>query len=189
MEPTQIRAALKTINVELDRLTFNRYHSTLPLVAIDTIVTKAGFPSPNGWSHPIGGREGRSTVQLNDKPSVFLHLNWYQMGSGNYEVVAYANTDEDLPLPAMSPADKKKAMKKANDALAGDIAKKYHNSIPLQNISDILEVSGFDTSKLGNGIFVGQSGRVHEPVGYGVYLTMTWYKMDSGRYEIVAYLS
>jgi hypothetical protein len=188
MEPTEVRAALKKVNTELDRLTFNRYHSTIPLTAIDHIVTIAGFDSPNGWSHPIGGREGRSSVQLNDKPAVFLHVNWYQMGSGNYEVVAYANTDEDLPLPAMSPADKKKAVKRANDVLA-DLGKKYHNSIPLQAISDILEVNGFDPSKVGNGIFVGASGRAHEPVGFGVYLTMTWYKMESGQYEIVAYLS
>lgn len=161
----------------------------IPLVSIDTIVNMAGFESPKGWSNPIGGREGRSSVQLLDKPSVFLHLNWYRMESGNFEIVAYANTDEDLPLPAMSTADKKKAVKRANDVLSDDIGKKYHAAIPLQRVSDILDVNGFDPAKVGNGIYVGESGRLHEPVGHGVYLTMTWYKMPSGRYEIVAYLS
>jgi hypothetical protein len=36
---------------------------------------------------------------------------------------------------------------------------------------------------------VGQSGRTNEPVGYGVHLALSWYRMPSGNYEITAYLS
>jgi hypothetical protein len=38
-------------------------------------------------------------------------------------------------------------------------------------------------------ILCGREGRIHEAVGHNRWLALTWYKMDSGRYEVVAYVS
>lgn len=63
----------------------------------------------------------------------------------------------------------------------------YHDSVPLAELSALLRWNGFD----GLDIFLvcGREGRLHESVGRNRWFTLTWYKMESGRYEIVAYLS
>lgn len=65
------------------------------------------------------------------------------------------------------------------------LCKKYFNSIPLQEIAAIL--APFELA-LQDGIYCGD-GETFEEIGHGVWFRMTWYKMTSGRYEIVAYVS
>ena len=63
----------------------------------------------------------------------------------------------------------------------------YHDGIPLADISEALTVYGF--SPLEPMILCGREGRLHESIGHDKWLTLTWYKMESGRYEVVAYAS
>lgn len=64
----------------------------------------------------------------------------------------------------------------------------YHDSVPLAELSALLRWNGFDG--LDDILLVcGREGRLHESVGRNRWFTLTWYKMESGRYEIVAYLS
>jgi hypothetical protein len=51
----------------------------------------------------------------------------------------------------------------------------------------VLEEHGFNT--LEPAIYCGREGKVHEQVGKRTWITFTWYKMGSGQYELVAYLS
>lgn len=63
----------------------------------------------------------------------------------------------------------------------------YHNSIPLDIVNAALVQAGFD--ELEPMILCGREGNIHENVGRNRWLSLTWYKMESGRYEVVAYVS
>jgi len=79
---------------------------------------------------------------------------------------------------------------KAKNAVNGDLfylGKRYHNFIPNAEIDKILTLRGLNA--LEEGIYCGREGHVHEHVGEGLWLSMTWYKMSTGRYEIVAYVN
>jgi hypothetical protein len=68
-----------------------------------------------------------------------------------------------------------------------ELGRTYHASVPLDTVSTLLETYGFNP--LEAMLLCGREGHLHEPVGHDKWVSMTWYKMESGRYEIVAYLS
>ena len=63
----------------------------------------------------------------------------------------------------------------------------YHASVPLNTVNDALVANGFDA--LDEMLLCGSRGMLHESVGRNRWLTLTWYKMESGNYEVVAYVS
>jgi len=63
----------------------------------------------------------------------------------------------------------------------------YHPWIPLATFDEILQKHGFD--QLESAIYCGREGRSNMKVGPNTFLAFTWYKMESGRYEIVAHVS
>lgn len=98
--------------------------------------------------------------------------------------------------------------KKINRELSG--LQNYHVGIPLDIIENILEKYGLlilqEDNTAYEGIFTGEEGRAQIALGYidtahdenGIkaytpidnsMLILTWYKMGSGKYEIVSYLS
>ena len=62
-----------------------------------------------------------------------------------------------------------------------------HANVPLDTVNDALTTYGFDS--LEPMILCGREGRIHEYVGRDKWLALSWYKMESGRYEVVAYVS
>lgn len=64
---------------------------------------------------------------------------------------------------------------------------KYHDRIPIGQIDRILEVYGFNQMPM-TSYYGSKEGRINEPVGHGKYITLTYYRMESGRIEIVAYI-
>lgn len=63
----------------------------------------------------------------------------------------------------------------------------YHPHIPTGDVDAILTAYGF--KPLEEAIYCGAEGRIHEQVGERTWIVLTWYKMPSGNYEIVSYLS
>jgi len=63
----------------------------------------------------------------------------------------------------------------------------YLDYIPVYQIDEILVEAGFEATE--PAIYCGRDGNIHEEVGHGKYLSMSWHKMESGRYEITAYLN
>jgi hypothetical protein len=63
----------------------------------------------------------------------------------------------------------------------------YHDGVPLSHVNEILCVNGFNP--LDAMILCGRTGQLHESVGRNRWLSLTWYKMASGRYEVIAYVS
>lgn len=60
----------------------------------------------------------------------------------------------------------------------------YLDEIPAQGIAEVLEAHGFD-GRVMDGIYTGEQGKMDEKIAKNSILWMTWYKMPSGRYEIV----
>jgi hypothetical protein len=73
-----------------------------------------------------------------------------------------------------------------NDALYG-MGRTYHQSVPLDAVNGLLTHYGFN--ELDAMLLCGREGSLHENVGRNRWLSLTWYKMESGRYEVVAYVS
>lgn len=80
----------------------------------------------------------------------------------------------------------KASLKKVNDGLY-NLGLKYWDYLPIYEIDSLLVENGFDATEAA--IYCGREGKTHELVGYAKYFSMTWYKMDSGRYEVVAYVN
>jgi hypothetical protein len=73
-----------------------------------------------------------------------------------------------------------------NQALT-ELGKVYHSTLPIDQIDAILTAGGL--RNLEEGIYCGHEGRVHEQVGDRNWFVMTWFRMPSGRFEVVAYVS
>lgn len=84
--------------------------------------------------------------------------------------------------PSKLPA---KHCQKINRELSA-LCRNYFPEIPISKIQSILDV--FEL-KIPDGIYCGREGESIEEIGHGVWLRMTWYKMQSGNFEIVAYVS
>jgi hypothetical protein len=86
----------------------------------------------------------------------------------------------------LSTTNEPRARKVANELLF-ELSKTYYPAIPNGDIDAVLRAVGF--RELEPGIYCGHEGRMSEQVGPKSWFTMTWYKMPSGSYEIVAYVS
>lgn len=83
-----------------------------------------------------------------------------------------------------------KEVKKAQDMVNNGLytlGLKFHAYLPIYEIDSILVEAGFNATE--PAIYCGRDGQIHEEVGHGKYLTMTWHKFESGSYEVVAYLN
>jgi hypothetical protein len=63
----------------------------------------------------------------------------------------------------------------------------YNDGLPISLIDDILTKHGFNATE--PAIYCGREGTSNAQVGDRTYLSLTWYKMESGRYEVVTYVS
>ena len=91
-------------------------------------------------------------------------------------------------MPDATAARERVSRRAANDEFA-KISKKYWDSIPVKQISEILTRFGFDAAAM-EGIYTGRDGKTHDQVGPRTWLALQWHKMEeSGHYEINCYLS
>lgn len=94
-----------------------------------------------------------------------------------------------LDMPSVRDWPERRRKNAVNAALYQMGYNKWYDGIPLTEIRDLLERFGFNGDCM-EGIYCGADGQMNEKVeGSNTYIAMTWHKMPSGRYEIVAYLS
>ena len=86
----------------------------------------------------------------------------------------------------MTANEERKARQRVNEVLHA-IGRRYHEGLALTEIDEALTVNGFNA--LEPAIYCGRDGSVHEQVGERTWLAMQWHKMETGTYEINAYLS
>ena len=80
-----------------------------------------------------------------------------------------------------------KAAKNVNNRLH-ELGLTYHEGLPLDTIATLLSAHGFRGEAM-DGIYTGTEGRMSDQVSAKRWIHMTWYKMPSGRFEIVAYVN
>jgi hypothetical protein len=95
-------------------------------------------------------------------------------------------TLELTPVTRYTAAEVRHATRSVNERLH-QLGRTYHPSVPLDEVSHWLRAFGFN--ELEPMLLCGREGRLHEFVGNNRWLALTWYKMESGRYEVVAYVS
>ena len=78
--------------------------------------------------------------------------------------------------------------RRANEAFH-TLGTELWTSIPYLRIDTILQSNGFAIPTYEHLEAVGGDTRVHTEVGEGLWLTMSWYRHESGRYEITAYVN
>ena len=83
-------------------------------------------------------------------------------------------------------ADIKRQLRKLNNGLRALTYNAYFDGIPVNQLAELAGENGFDTADF-EGIYTGREGRATVDLGHGASMAFTWYKMGSGRYEIVAY--
>ena len=86
----------------------------------------------------------------------------------------------------MTANEERRARKQVNDQLYG-LGLAYHDGLPITQIDDILAANGFDKTE--PAIYCGRDGRCSQIVGKYTWLSLSWHKMDSGRYEVIAYVN
>lgn len=64
---------------------------------------------------------------------------------------------------------------------------RHFKFLPIREIEFILDSKGLKGNT--EGIYCGREGRVTELVAENSNLVFSWYQMESGRYEVLAYIS
>ena len=82
-------------------------------------------------------------------------------------------------------ASELKSRKMANRLLAA--LPNYHPFIPISDIDSALTAAGLRETE--SAIYCGREGHSTMQVGEKSFLSLSWFKMESGNYEIVAYVS
>jgi hypothetical protein len=84
-----------------------------------------------------------------------------------------------------------RARKQAVNADLHKLGLTYHNVIPMCSIEMILNDHGFlaDSQFHFSNYVDGRTERLHEEIGEGLWLTASFYRMESGRWEAVAYVN
>jgi hypothetical protein len=91
-----------------------------------------------------------------------------------------------MPATVLSETARRRHANQRIHALTGN---QYFESIPLADLKAILAEQAFQTEPL-DGIYCGAQGRIAPAqVGERTWITLSWYRMVSGRYEITCYLS
>jgi len=175
-------------NGDLQGLTKDPYFQEIPHGDIAAILRKHGF-DPEAVPKSYAGNEGRINEQVGD--DTWLVLTWYRMESGRFEVVTYLHgTKDEATTKVMGPVETERARRgQASKDLVALTHNTYFSYIPLDKIEEILDRRGFDSSGLGSRPYHTPEGRDKIQVGHKTWLVLTWYKMPSGKYEVVMYLS
>jgi len=195
LTPAEAQALTKKLNAELAYVNSQK-HTGMPMREISMVLTQNDLDPSKVHEH-LHGDEGRLHVQVG--PETFLTMTWYRMESGRYEVVAYASSNHDDHrdpyTTIMDSTAKRKATKKLNGLLEPVNKTRYPGKAAAFGvIQDAIASCGFDWHEFEDetvaGKVNGNEGRKHLPIGNGIFITVTWYKMEvTGNYEIVAYAS
>ena len=98
------------------------------------------------------------------------------------------NPETTKTVAARMAKEEVSARRRINEKLADFTRNRYFDGLPISALCAMLEAEGFDAENL-MGIYCGATGKVHEQVGPRTWFRMDWYRMESGRYEVTAYLS
>ena len=87
----------------------------------------------------------------------------------------------------MTAQQERVARRKVN-AVLHELGRAYHDGLPISQIDSALEAYGFSATE--PAIYCGRDGNCSPmQVGDRTWLSLSWHKMESGRYEVTAYVN
>lgn len=137
---------------------------------------------------------GQMNINLSVSDEIFLSLSWYEMESGNIEIVSYVTSSSDAYKEPFTKVYTKTEKIKVFRLLNKNLAKlpQYFQSKndAFSQIKNAIISSGFDSSEFDQ---LSMSGNSNASYGISlsnrVYLAIAWHQMESGRYEVIVYTS
>jgi hypothetical protein len=194
--PAETKALTAKINTELQSVNLQR-HIGMPLNDITGVLVRHDLDPSKVRDH-VHGDEGRLHAQVS--ADIYFTMTWKRMESGRYEIVSYVSSQHDdyrdPYTTTMDASTKRKAKNKLNGLLM-PINKTYHpgKAHAFGMIQDAIASCGLNWHEFEDRTVVGQvndpDGRLHPPcdIGNGLYMAVSWHKMESNHYEITAYVS
>jgi hypothetical protein len=197
------KSILSRVNGAIEKATINKYKAFIPCVALFDLIAHEGFEPEDPDEMPsLLGRQGRAMFGFFHpnfpEREYILHLNWYKMASGNYEIVARfegikAKKGKE-PNPPKTPSPDRTIVARANEDLNQLTVNRYERVVPFQTVFDILERAGFNPTENSREATHGNEGRMtvefqHPDYPHRrYYLHMNWYRMPSTNFETMARL-
>jgi hypothetical protein len=89
--------------------------------------------------------------------------------------------------PIFKNASSERTARRRVNGLLWELGLTYHDGLPITDIDRILAVNGFACTE--SAIYCGRDGHSLEQVGAHSWLSLSWHRMESGRYEVTAYVS
>jgi hypothetical protein len=197
------KAALTRVNAAIEKMTINKYKAFIPCNALFELLAKEGFEPADPDEMPsLLGSQGRAIFEF-FHPSFpereyILHLSWYKMESGNYEIVArfegIKTKKGKLPptRPMFSPD--RTFVAEVNSAINEITVNRYERVVPFQSLFLLMDRAGFEPTENSSENTHGNEGRmtaefIHRDYSQRrYYLHISWYRMPSTNYETVARL-
>jgi len=196
MTPSETKAITQKINADLSPIT-DKFQAKVPVPELTAILRKYDL-DPKGIQNNLSDDSGRMHIPVGK--DIYLTMTWYKFHTGRFEIVAYVSSahddHKDAPIAkVMDAGEKRKAVAAVSKDL-NTISGKYWKALGLVTtaISDALAAVGFDSGEFEDQMVHStagkKQGRIHVPVGNGIYLAMQFFKMEqTGNFEITAYVS
>jgi hypothetical protein len=197
------KSALTRANAAIEKMTVNKYKAFIPCNALFELLAKEGFEPEDPDEMPaLLGRQGRAMFEFFHQNfperEYVLHLNWYKMDSGNYEIVARFEgvKAKKGKLPPQRPASSpdRPLVGKVNAAINELTVNRYERAVPFQTLFNLLDRAGFVPTENSSENTHGNEGRLRVEFTHPdfsqrrYYLHISWYRMPSTNFETVARL-
>ena len=191
--PETIKVVTGELNVALEFC--NGIYPTIPLNKITKFVEGYNLDSSK-IAEKLFGDNGRMHVHIGNE--IYFVMTWHRYETtGNTEVVCYATSNYDdhrTPYTAQyTAAEKRQRLSRLNHTLRNLPAYFNGKGHAFACIEAHIKDAGFDyydfQDMVSMGSSLGDQGRIQAHIGHEVFMTATWYKMPSGRYEIIVYAS
>ena len=195
------KSILNRVNEAIEKATVNKYKSFIPCVALFDLLAKEGFEPEDPDEMPsLLGRQGRAMFEFFHpnfpEREYILHLNWYKLDSGNYEIVARFEgikaKKSKVPKQPRTPTPDRSLVGNVNDHLNQLTVNRYERAVPFQTIFSLLERAGFEPTENSQEATHGNEGRMTVEFQHPdyprrrYYLHMNWYRMPSTNFETMA---
>lgn len=99
-----------------------------------------------------------------------------------------ASTAMFVETMSAKPPSLKTRINRLNRDLANLTRNTYFKYLPVFELGQVIERHGFEKSDM-QGIYCGHSGQSTHDLGENVWMNVSWYRMESGNYEVMVYAS
>jgi hypothetical protein len=192
--PETTKILTTELNVALEFV--NGIFPLIPLARIVELINAYNLDASQ-IVHQLGPDNGRMVVPV--AADIFFVMSWYRFETGTFEIVCYATSnfdDYEKPFTAVYKAQERAArLRRLNSTLRN--LPPYFNGKghAFACVENHIISAGFDHREFqddttsGKFSCMGEQGRIMSDISNNAFIVVTWYKMPSGNYEIIAYAS